>query len=111
MSHFIGFRDFATLKWHMAKDIIHDAVKNALINGGWKITADQYKIQYLDSKVFADLAAELPIAADLGERKIAVEIKSFLGPLRCELESAIGQYRIYRAPSFGLQSEVRSRGC
>jgi hypothetical protein len=81
----------------MAKDLIHDAVKNALIKSGWEITADQYTIEFKDSKVFADLAAELSIAADLGERKIAVEVKSFLGasPMR-ELESATGQYRIYR---------------
>ncbi len=81
----------------MAKDVIHDAVKNALIKSGWEITADQYTIEFKDSKVFADLAAELPIAAELGERKIVVEVKSFLGasPMR-ELESAIGQYRIYR---------------
>jgi hypothetical protein len=81
----------------MAKDLIHDAVKNALIKSGWEITADQYTIEFKDSKVFADLAAELPIAADLGDRKIAVEVKSFLGPSPMrELESAIGQYRIYR---------------
>ena len=81
----------------MAKDLIHDAVKNALVKQDWVITADQYTIQFKDSKVFADLAAELPIAAELGERKIAVEVKSFLGPSPMrELESAIGQYRIYR---------------
>ena len=81
----------------MAKDKIHDAVKNALIKNGWEITADQYTIEFKDSKVFADLAAELPIAANFGERKIVVEVKSFLGPSPMrELESAIGQYRIYR---------------
>ncbi|MGH9840267.1 MAG: element excision factor XisH family protein [Blastocatellia bacterium] len=77
--------------------MIHYAVKNALIKSGWEITADQYTIEFKDSKVFADLAAELPIAAELGERKIVVEVKSFLGPSPMrELESAIGQYRIYR---------------
>lgn len=81
----------------MAKDKIHDVVKNALIKDGWKITADQYKIVFKDSKVYADLAAESPLAAERGRRKIVVEVKSFLGPSPMhELELAIGQYRIYR---------------
>jgi hypothetical protein len=30
----------------MAKDIIHDAVKSALIKDGWTITADPYYLKY-----------------------------------------------------------------
>ena len=30
----------------MAKDIIHDAVKNALIKDGWVITHDPYPLEY-----------------------------------------------------------------
>ena len=80
----------------MAKDIIYDAVKNALIKDGWEITADPYTIKFKGAKVFVDLAAEMPIAAERGGQRIAVEIKSFLGasPLH-ELEAALGQYRIY----------------
>jgi hypothetical protein len=33
-----------------AKDIYHDAVKNALIEDGWTITADPYKIKYKDAE-------------------------------------------------------------
>jgi hypothetical protein len=29
----------------MARDKIHNAVKNALIKGGWTITADPYQLQ------------------------------------------------------------------
>ena len=29
-----------------AKDIYHEAVKNALIKDGWSILADPYKIKY-----------------------------------------------------------------
>jgi len=43
-----------------AKDILHDAVKNALIKDGWTITADPYSIRYEDKTVFADLAANGP---------------------------------------------------
>lgn len=47
-----------------AKDLYHDAVKLALIKEGWMITADPYKIKYQEIDLYADLAAELPIAAE-----------------------------------------------
>lgn len=80
----------------MAKDIIHDAVKDALVKDGWTITADPYVIVYGDDKLYVDLAAEHPIAAERNGRKIAVEIKSFVGrsPLH-DLEIALGQYMLY----------------
>ena len=45
-------------------DIIHNAVKNALINDGWAITDDPYIIQYRRTTLYADLGAERPIAAE-----------------------------------------------
>lgn len=30
----------------MANDMIHDKVKNALINDGWTITKEHFKIEY-----------------------------------------------------------------
>ena len=81
-----------------ARDKIHDAVKNSLIKDGWKITADPYVIKYDDVKLEADLAAERPLGAERDDRKIVVEIKSFLGPSPLyELEGALGQYQIYSA--------------
>lgn len=80
----------------MAKDIIHDAVKNALIKDGWTITADPFTIQYEDATVFADLAAERVIAAEKAGNKIIVEIKSFIGPSAMQdFKVALGQYQIY----------------
>ncbi|TAE61737.1 MAG: XisH protein [Nostocales cyanobacterium] len=80
-----------------AKDIYHDAIKNALIKDGWKITADPYKIKYKDAELFADLSAEKPIAAEQNGRKIIVEIKSFLSPSPMrDFELALGQYILYR---------------
>ena len=38
-------------------DKIHNAVKNALIKDGWKITHDPYTIEYEEITVQADLAA------------------------------------------------------
>ncbi|MBS1253023.1 MAG: hypothetical protein MAG451_02068 [Anaerolineales bacterium] len=46
--------------------------------------------------MYVDLAAEHPIAAECNGRKIAVEIKSFVGrsPFH-DLEIALGQYMLY----------------
>jgi hypothetical protein len=80
-----------------AKDVYHEAVKNALIKDGWTITADPYKIKYKDAELFADLAVEKPIVAEQNGRRIVVEIKSFLSssPMR-DFEIALGQYILYR---------------
>ena len=80
-----------------AKDLYHDAVKSALIKDGWAITADPYRIQYKDVDLYADLAAERPIAAEREGQKIVVVIKSFVGrSLMTDLHHAVGQYAIYR---------------
>jgi len=63
-----------------AKDIIHDAVKNALIKDGWTITDDPYVLQYEEVRLFADFGAERAIAAELAGTKIVVEAKSFVSP-------------------------------
>jgi hypothetical protein len=80
----------------MARDIIHDAVKEALINDGWIITDDPYTIKYEDATVFADLAAEKVMAAEKAGRKIIVEIKSFVGQSAIQdFKEALGQYQTY----------------
>jgi XisH protein len=80
-----------------AKDIYHNAVKNALLKDGWTITADPYFIKYEDAELYADLAAEKPIAAQRQGQKIVVEIKSFVGrSLMYDFHGALGQYMVYR---------------
>ncbi|MFB2979905.1 XisH family protein [Microseira sp. BLCC-F43] len=80
-----------------AKDIYHNAVKNALVKDGWKITADPYLLKYEDAELYADLAAEKPIAAEKKGQKIVVEIKIFVGrSLMYDFHSALGQYMVYR---------------
>lgn len=79
-----------------ARDACHFAVKSALIKAGWIITADPYRIIYQDIDLYADLAAEKPIAAERGGRKIVVEIKSFTGRSSItDLHNAVGQYVVY----------------
>jgi len=68
-------------------------VKNALVNDGWTITADPFEIEYKESKLKADLAADRVLAVERGTEKIVVEIKSFLSPSPIhELQAAMGQY-------------------
>ena len=81
----------------MAKDIIHDAVKNALIKDGWQITHDPFRMEYEEIEVFADLAAERsPIVAEKEGQKMVVEIKTFAGrSFIRQLQQALGEYSLY----------------
>ena len=81
----------------MARDIIHNAVKQALVNDGWTITADPFHLRYEEFNLFADLAAERsPIAAIRENQHILVEVKSFAGiSFVRELQQAVGQYEMY----------------
>jgi hypothetical protein len=67
-----------------------------LLKDGWTITADPYKIRYEDITLYADLAAERPIAAERKGHKIRIEVKSFVGLSKLQdLKEALGQYDIY----------------
>ena len=78
-------------------DIIHNAVKNALIHDGWAITDDPYIIYYGKTTLYADLGAERPIAVERDNQKLVVEVKSFVGASKIQdLKEALGQYDIYR---------------
>lgn len=79
-----------------AKDIYHDCVKNALIKDGWLITHDPLSLKIGKKDIFIDLAAEKLLAAEKQGRKIAVEVKSFVGISEVEdLKNALGQYILY----------------
>lgn len=81
-----------------AKDIFHDKVNNALIKDGWTITADPYKLKWdEDENLYVDLAAEKVLAAEKGDEKIAVEIKTFIGKSTMhDLHLAVGQFLVYQ---------------
>ena len=81
-----------------AKDVFHDVVKTALHKDGWTITDDPLHLRVggiMD--MYIDLGAEKVIAAEKAGRKIAVEIKSFLGSSTLsEFHLALGQFMNYR---------------
>ncbi len=89
------------------RDFFHDTVKHALSKEGWVITHDPYLLRFGGRKLYVDLGAERPIAAEKEGRKIAVEIKSFVGAAEItDLERALGQYLLY---SFLLEREEADR--
>ncbi|MFG6105870.1 XisH family protein [Leptothoe sp. EHU-05/26/07-4] len=80
-----------------AKDIFHDAVKHALEKDGWYITDDPLFIRFGGIDMYIDLGAERIIAAERNNQKIAVEIKSFVGPSETtEFSTALGQFLKYQ---------------
>lgn len=79
-----------------SRDIYHNTVKNALLKDGWTITHDPLRLEWGKKDLYVDLGAEQLIAAENAERKIAVEIKSFVGRSDIDdLEKALGQYILY----------------
>ncbi len=80
-----------------AKDLFHDAVRQALLKERWVITADPLKIKIEGVKFEIDLAAEKVFAAEKAGQKIAVEVKSFLSnSALTDFHAALGQFLNYR---------------
>lgn len=80
-----------------AKDIFHEAVKQALQKEQWIITNDPLSFKFGNVNFFVDLGAERLLAAQRDSEKIAVEIKSFLNPSAItDFYSALGQFLSYR---------------
>ncbi|MEH2353598.1 XisH family protein [Nostoc sp.] len=80
-----------------AKDKFHAVVRIALEKEQWKITDDPLRLEVGGTKFEIDLGAEQLLAAERGEEKIAVEIKTFLSdsPLT-DYHAALGQFLNYR---------------
>ena len=83
----------------MAKDRFHQVVKKALESDGWNVTRDPLQIKVGGVDMEIDLEVERLLAAERGEEKIAVEVKSFLASASAisEFHTALGQYINYRA--------------
>lgn len=79
-----------------ANDIYHDAFVRALQKEGWTITHDPLTIAVDGANLLIDVGAERVVAAQRGNERIAVEIKSFLSRSSVQdLKEAAGQYLIY----------------
>lgn len=77
--------------------MFHDLVKAGLEAEGWVITADPLYLSFGRVNFEVDLAAERVIAAERENRKIAVEIKSFLkSSFVTDFYGALGQFLSYR---------------
>lgn len=90
-----------------AKDFFHDTVKHALRKDGWTITADPLLLRAGLLTLYVDLGAEKLLTADKDDKKIAVEIKSFMQASDIsEFHTALGQFMNYR---FALTKQEPSR--
>ena len=79
-----------------AKDIYHECAKNALIKDGWTITDDPLTLRLGKKEMYVDLGAKKLLAAEKANKKIAIEVKSFIGPSEIkDLRDALGQYVLY----------------
>ena len=80
-----------------AKDVYHEAVKEALKKDRWHVTRDPLYLAVGGVEMYIDLGAEPLIAAEKEDQKIAVEVKSFLQPSTIsEFHTAVGQFLNYR---------------
>lgn len=89
-----------------AYDLFHDAVKRGLIKEGWTITADPLTFEFGGLDLYIDLAAERVLAAEKGNERIAVEIKTFLGTsVVTDFHAALGQFLNYQIVLDGKDPE------
>lgn len=91
-----------------AKDVYHEAVKEALKKDRWQVTKDPLYLAVGGVEMYIDLGAEPLIAAEKDDEKIAVEIKSFLLPSTIsEFHTAVGQFLNYRRALRATEPERR----
>ncbi|NJO83602.1 MAG: fatty-acid oxidation protein subunit alpha [Blastochloris sp.] len=89
-----------------ARDVYHQAVKEGLMKDQWRITDDPLLLQVGGVDLYVDLGAEKLLAAEKDEQRIAVEVKSFLGPsLVQDFHLALGQFLNYRLALAARNSE------
>lgn len=78
------------------KDKYHDQVRRAIEKDGWVVTHDPLHFKIGKKEIFIDLGAERLIAAEKGNEKIAVEVKSFLHlSFLAAFYEALGKFILY----------------
>lgn len=81
----------------MARDKFHDLFRKALENEGWNVTHDPLRLKTGRIPVLIDLGAERILAAEKGEEKVAIEIKTFGNPsFITAFYEAVGKYIVYQ---------------
>lgn len=89
-----------------AKDIFHEAVKRGLQKDGWSVTDDPLTLKLGDTQIYIDLGAERILAAERGDEKIAVEVKTFANDSAVfAFHVAIGQFINYQVALEQKQSD------
>jgi len=87
---------YGTVRAVPARDRYHPHVVDALERDGWTVTHDPLTVRVGGKDIFVDLGAERMLVAEKQGRKIAVEVKSFIGASEMrELELALGQFVLY----------------
>lgn len=81
----------------MARDKFHNLFRKALENEGWNVTHDPLRLKTGRIPVLIDLGAERILAAEKGEEKVAIEIKTFGNPsFITAFYEAVGKYIVYQ---------------
>lgn len=84
----------------MARDVIHEGIKQAFINDGWTILEDPLQVDLIDDDTFFEIDLSVEKILETGEitRLFAIEIKSFNRPsLINSFHEALGQFLNYKA--------------
>ena len=82
----------------MARDRLHNNVKEALLKEGWIITHDPLRIPIDGTYLEVDMAGEIVFGAERDGKKIAIEVKSFLKKsFMTNFHEAMGQYLDYKS--------------
>jgi hypothetical protein len=80
-----------------ALDKYHHAVRKALEKEGWIVTNQNTSLEYGGVRLYIDIKAETLLIAEREQKKIAVEVKSFLeNSTVSAFQDAIGQYLTYQ---------------
>ena len=90
-----------------AKDLFHDNARTALEKDGWIITKDPLFLNLTKQfSINIDLGGQKLLSAEKDTRKIAVEIKSFVGKSAVsEFHMAVGQFLNYSLALEQLEPE------
>ena len=88
----------------MARDLIHQACREASEKDGWTITSDPFQLIVGDNiRLQIDMEAEKIFEAEKEGEKIFLEVKSFLQKSKItDFYAAKGQYDVYKE---GLEEE------